>query len=454
MGIKTTTPEKPDTKGFPGFSFGLSYYKRTTHFECVFLCDGCGIFIDFGFLFIKKKKYVAFGKHGQYNILIMYFLHDISNEKNGDIMGLFDKMKKLFVVSEENKPQETKSQKPKSQEVKPIDIDRKSIDPAQIDAMQKMPASDNYRCKIYKKYYSSYPIKPFISLDREMNTNWLEQAEVFPKQAIIPVKMMTPFKDGLLPGHIYLLYWMGKGRRKRVPSYFEYKYGIEFEKEKQYLIDNGFLLDDRPTAKGEQAIKAHYDVIETHSPEATSAKKAHEKFADDNAISVEQNAMRNSFTINKTHLINGRNLLLVADCDKQKIFEDIEQINALLSLAKAQFKIRESLIIPTAQIVFNTNFSQKLYTYFEYNPLTASGKQSKFPLQLYITTKDHYEASPEFECFGSIGYFKDNRIGSATLNYWYKGMGYHISLGMIDDKLSIKKIEQSSNGSKMTIYKK
>lgn len=357
-------------------------------------------------------------------------------------MGLFDKIKNLFSVPVESEQQETKQ------------IDRRSIDPAQIDAMQKMPASDNYRNKIYKKYYSSYPIKPFISLDREKNTNWLEQTELFSMQSIIPIQMMTPFNDGLLPGHIYLLYWLGKGGGKRVPSYFEYKYGIEVEKEKQYLIDNGFLFNDKPTTKGEQAIKTHFEMIEAHSPEATSAKKAQEKFADTDAISIEQTVTKNGFTLSNTQSVDGRNLMIIADCDKQRIFEDIEQINVLLNSVKTQLKISKALIIPTSQIVFNTNFNQKLYTYFQYDPLTASGKQSKFPLELYITTKDHYEAMPEFECFGSIGYLKDNRIGRATLNFWYNGNGYHIGLGMINDNLSVKKIEKSSKGNKVTIYKK
>ena len=146
--------------------------------------------------------------------------------------------------------------------------------------------------------------------------------------------------------------------------------------------------------------------------------------------------------------------MLVSDCDKAKVFAGIELVNELLNLMRKQLKIREVLNIPTSEIVFNSNFSQKLYTYFEYTPLTASGKQSKFPFELYITTREHYEARPEFECFGSIGYLKDNRIGSATLNFWYKSKGYHISLGMIDDKLSVKKVEQSLKGVKTTIYKK
>lgn len=147
-------------------------------------------------------------------------------------MGLFDKLNSLLGATVSKQPQETQI------------IDRRTITPTQIDDMQKMPASDRYRDKIHKKYYGSYPVKPFISLDRERNTNWLEQAEIFPKQTIIPVAIMTPFNDGLLPGHIYLLYWIGKNGQKRVPSYFEYKYGIEFDQAGVAYPDENWTWDD------------------------------------------------------------------------------------------------------------------------------------------------------------------------------------------------------------------
>lgn len=146
--------------------------------------------------------------------------------------------------------------------------------------------------------------------------------------------------------------------------------------------------------------------------------------------------------------------MLVSACDKASIFENIELINELLNSLRMQLKIREALNIPISEIVFNSNFFQKLYTYFEYVPLTESGKQSKYPFKLFIATREHYNTLPNFECFGSISYLKDNRIGNATLNFWYQNKGYHISLGMIEDKLSVKKVEQSWKGVTTTIYKK
>ena len=59
---------------------------------------------------------------------------------------------------------------------------RRSIPTKKIDQMQRIEASTIYKNRIYKKFYSDYPEKPFISQDRELNTNWIEQAEKFPKQ--------------------------------------------------------------------------------------------------------------------------------------------------------------------------------------------------------------------------------------------------------------------------------
>ena len=80
--------------------------------------------------------------------------------------------------------------------------------------------------------------------------------------------MMTRYSDGLLPGHVYMLYWLKKYTNKRIPAYFEYKYGIDFCKEKDFLYENGFLNESgKPTKKGEKAIENHKNVIENHSSE-------------------------------------------------------------------------------------------------------------------------------------------------------------------------------------------
>lgn len=123
-------------------------------------------------------------------------------------MGLFNffskKEKPMPAISKYNSAEKT--------------VDRYSIPAERIDAMQRIKASDTYCQKIYKRFYKDYPEKPFISQDRELNTDWIEQAEMFPEQSIIPKSMMYRYPDGLLPGHVYMLYWLNKYNNKKVPS--------------------------------------------------------------------------------------------------------------------------------------------------------------------------------------------------------------------------------------------
>ncbi|MFQ6793805.1 MAG: tetratricopeptide repeat protein [Thomasclavelia sp.] len=133
-----------------------------------------------------------------------------------------------------------------------------------IDKNQQTSASKEYCDKVYSKYYYDYPIKPYISKDREVRTKWLEQSEMFPELSIIPKNTMVRYLDGLLPGHVYMLYWIKNVNRKRIPTYFEYKYGIQFSKEKEFLTDNGYLKNGKLTEKGERAIELHKEVIENH----------------------------------------------------------------------------------------------------------------------------------------------------------------------------------------------
>ena len=157
-------------------------------------------------------------------------------------MGVFDIFKK-------NRTQKT-------------NLDRRSLDSDSIDAAQMQPASPGYVEALRQRYFRDYPEMPFVSLDREQNTSWIHQAESFPDMIIKPEKMVR-YADGLLPGHVYMLYWMSRNKRKRIPAYFEYDYGICFISEKAYLLENGYINnEDILTIKGLNAITEHNEVID------------------------------------------------------------------------------------------------------------------------------------------------------------------------------------------------
>ncbi len=118
--------------------------------------------------------------------------------------------------------------------------------------------------KIIKEFYSDYPEYPYISKDR--SSDWIEQARSFPTSTIIPKSTMIRFPNGLLPGHVYLLYWLNKYPNKSYPSYFEYKYGIDAETEKIFLINHGYLdTNNRLTPNGLDTIELYHNIIKNHS---------------------------------------------------------------------------------------------------------------------------------------------------------------------------------------------
>ena len=129
---------------------------------------------------------------------------------------------------------------------------------------ESTPKKNRTAKMIIDRFYSNYPEPPYVSNDRDKQ--WIERAETFPSQSLVEKNMMMRYSDGLLPGHVYMLYWLNKYTGKKVPAYFEYKYGIHFESEKAFLKAQGFLGEsNKPTEKGKEAIENHYDVIENHS---------------------------------------------------------------------------------------------------------------------------------------------------------------------------------------------
>lgn len=176
-------------------------------------------------------------------------------------MGLLD----LLVKKAQEKIEEQTEKLTKKIEAVPEKLINKIESIGQPKEEKKETPKQNRLAKnIINRFYANYPEMPYVSNDRPKD--WIEKAEMFPKQCIIPMSIMERYSDGLLPGHIYMLYWLKKYTNKKVPSYFEYKYGVDFEKEKTFLFENGFLdNENKPTEKGEKAITLHYTVIENHS---------------------------------------------------------------------------------------------------------------------------------------------------------------------------------------------
>lgn len=173
---------------------------------------------------------------------------------------LSDDDKKLIemdkVVEQKNKIKEEKRNEELEKKTMPDPSLRMSIPSKEIDEDQLTPANPEFTKKVIKDYYSSYPVKPFISKDQEYSS----AIGTIPP-ALVPKENMTRFSDGLLPGDVRLLYWIKNVHRKRIPGYFVYQYGICVPEEKEILMKNGYIdQNGKVTEKGEKAISDHPEV--------------------------------------------------------------------------------------------------------------------------------------------------------------------------------------------------
>ena len=86
--------------------------------------------------------------------------------------------------------------------------------------------------------------------------------------SLIKRERMQYYENGLLPGHIYLIYWLSKQKTIKYPVYFEFEYGINPQFARDQLLEFGFIDDDnKMTEKGLSVVKAHIDIVEERHPQ-------------------------------------------------------------------------------------------------------------------------------------------------------------------------------------------
>lgn len=90
--------------------------------------------------------------------------------------------------------------------------------------------------------YADYDEFPFISKDRNL-TEWLGQVALS-SSAKVPKRNMVRTSEGLLPGHIILLWRVSHGTYTQghwVTKYFEYDYGIDGGTDIDWLVEEGYV---------------------------------------------------------------------------------------------------------------------------------------------------------------------------------------------------------------------
>lgn len=92
--------------------------------------------------------------------------------------------------------------------------------------------------EIIEQLYADYAQMPYISPNRDIDA-WLSKVPL----KKVPKKNMVRLENGLLPGHIILLWLINfetYTNEAHVVKYFEYTYGIDGKKELHYLIENDY----------------------------------------------------------------------------------------------------------------------------------------------------------------------------------------------------------------------
>lgn len=88
------------------------------------------------------------------------------------------------------------------------------------------------------------------------------------KQSITDIdpEYLVNLGDGILPGHVVLLWWLNNKRvnHDRVPDYFKYKYGINVESSIATMTAKGYLSEKIPTEKGTALMNEYSAIIYDH----------------------------------------------------------------------------------------------------------------------------------------------------------------------------------------------
>lgn len=288
---------------------------------------------------------------------------------------------------------------------------------------------------VLDKYYKNFSRKPYISPDRDFD-QWEEMVTTFPNM-LVHKEMMIAYNDGLLPGHVYMLYWIDKINRSRVPVYFEYEYGINFYAEKDYLQKLGFLDSNGIVSdKGHQAIQSHYEVIEKRHPEM-NAKKA-ESIKNNSALS---------------RVIPSResdSVEIIPKDDYCQFKKEIEFLNDINNELCKKYRLPKMVIIFN-RLCYGTGFHE---THYVFTPFTKTKRPSKYPLSVRYSYAQSNNDTPAV--FGNIYYLQNGTIGKAEEIFWIKQHeGYVINLGQTKGELVLKNIEHLTplNGERTIIVK-
>ncbi len=326
-------------------------------------------------------------------------------------------------------------------------------------------SSDAYAKKIQKQYYSDFSEIPFVSPARKQDINWIDMITTFPNM-LVQREMMERNPDGLLPGEVYLLYWIDHFKGKKdYPVYFEYRYGIDPSDSKTLLMDKDLLFEDHATEKGQAILSKYNHVLEAHSPSKISSEKSKRESQDEPFIAIKPEIDHPLFSISDPFEENGMKISMISSDEQVWLKQDLHVINRLLAMFIKRLPKKSVFEVKTDLILFREHRNEpSSSTYLSSHPTTPSGKKSKYQQTIYFATqelpsKEIHEGNSiyflsEYEAHGTIDYLENGSIGKAWLNIWHYRQGYHIDIAQSAEGLTLKKVRSLLGGEDRTIYQK
>lgn len=97
-----------------------------------------------------------------------------------------------------------------------------------------------------KDLYKDYQVMPYISPERDLS-DWLNQVDLSSNK-LVPKRNMVMLEEGLLPGHIIVLWRVQFGTYTTttvISKYFEHMYGVNGKQAMAELIEKGMVIEER-----------------------------------------------------------------------------------------------------------------------------------------------------------------------------------------------------------------
>jgi hypothetical protein len=144
---------------------------------------------------------------------------------------------------------------------------------------------------------------------------------------------------------------------------------------------------------------------------------------------------------------------LIPENMQDTFFADISMLNPIIENAMHIEKNLNNCLLKKECLNFNVlSDDNNNFCYIKYEPLTETGKKSKYPIILHFNNKD---GSFTNDLFGEVYLMDKNVIGKAIIIYWKENKSYVINITRDDNTLQLSKLEtRDSNGNPIVLYKK